>query len=282
VLVHDGERSPLPAPLAPGETAIAPLTVVAPALRGRYLLEVDLVHEDVRWFGEGVLAGVDIVAAGPTERSVPSKCARLLWRPRIPRVLHRIWLGSKPLPDEQQAFGESWRRHHPGWKHCLWTDADLPSLAIPDNALARAEDLSQVSELVRYHVLAHQGGVYVDTDVECLRSVEPLLRGVSGFASFSLPGIVETGILGAIPGHPAFVRAAELSLLTVGTAPSPSAAGPPFLTHVFWEFPEVTIFPRELFSPYLWNEPERRDERFEDAYAVHHWAMSWRDATPER
>ena len=26
----------------------------------------------------------------------------------------------------------------------------------------------------------------------------------------------------------------------------------------------------------LWDEPERRGEPFPDAYAVHHWAESWR------
>ncbi len=47
----DGERSSLPHPLGPGESCIAPMNVRAPARAGRYELEVDLVHEDVRWFG---------------------------------------------------------------------------------------------------------------------------------------------------------------------------------------------------------------------------------------
>ncbi|MDQ2911487.1 MAG: hypothetical protein M3R26_00365 [Actinomycetota bacterium] len=52
-------------------------------------------------------------------------------------------------------------------------------------------------------------------------------------------------------------------------------AAPRLFTHVLWDFPEVTLFPRELFYPYGWEEPHRRHERFDDAYAVHHWAMSW-------
>lgn len=47
----EGERSSLPHPLGPGESCIAPMNVRAPARAGRYELEVDLVHEDVRWFG---------------------------------------------------------------------------------------------------------------------------------------------------------------------------------------------------------------------------------------
>ena len=41
------------------------------------------------------------------------------------------------------------------------------------------------------------------------------------------------------------------------------------------EHPEVTLFPRDLFSPYLWDEP--RPASYDRAYAVHHWAMSWRE-----
>jgi hypothetical protein len=46
----EGERSPLPARLGPGDEAIVPVWVTAPAEPGRYLLEIDLVNEHVRWF----------------------------------------------------------------------------------------------------------------------------------------------------------------------------------------------------------------------------------------
>ena len=96
----------------------------------------------------------------------------------------------------------------------------------------------------------------------------------------SSPGEVNTALLGATAGHPAFRRAAELVTETFGRAPLPAATGPPFFTHLMWDFPEVTLFPPELFYPYLWSEPERQDERFPEAYAVHHWSMSWREAAP--
>ena len=47
----EGERTSLPHPLGPGESCIAPVTVRAPAIAGQHRLEVDLVHEHVRWFG---------------------------------------------------------------------------------------------------------------------------------------------------------------------------------------------------------------------------------------
>jgi hypothetical protein len=233
LLAADGERSPLPAPLEDGQSAIAPVTVIAPPEPGRYLLEIDLVHEDVRWLDSGTTADIEVVPPGETERNFPPPRPRLPRRQRIPRVLHCVWLGPEPVP---AGFGESWRRHHPDWEHRVWTEAELRSLPISEEAIASAQ-------LVRYHVLALHGGVYVDSELEAIRPLDSLLRGVQAFAAYTHPGVVGTEVLGSVPGHPAFSRAAELSLLTLGEAPPPP---PTFLTHVLADFPDVTIFPPDL------------------------------------
>jgi len=273
----DRERTPLPGPLAQGESAIMPVTVTAPAGRGRYHLQLDLVHEHVRWLEAGIEVAVEVVPRGQTQRNVPGRLRRLLGSQRIPRVFHRIWLGPEPMPEAECRLGETWARHHPGWEQRLWRDDDLPELGVPAEIIARAENPVELADVARFHIIARHGGVYVDTDFECLRPLDSLLKGVDAFAAFQLPGEVNTALLGATAGHPAFRRAAELVTETFGRAPLPGSTGPPFFTHLLWDFPEVTLFPPELFYPYLWTEPERRNEHFPGAYAVHHWAMSWRD-----
>jgi hypothetical protein len=52
VLRRDDGRCPFPSDVAPGASASALLIVIAPADAGVYLLELDLVQEDVGWFGE--------------------------------------------------------------------------------------------------------------------------------------------------------------------------------------------------------------------------------------
>ena len=52
MLVWSDGRAPLTEPIAAGSCGRATLKITAPATNGRYLLEVDLVEEGVRWFGE--------------------------------------------------------------------------------------------------------------------------------------------------------------------------------------------------------------------------------------
>lgn len=54
-------RTPLPGDLAPGATAVVPVHVRAPLEVGRHRLEIDLVHEHVRWFGCSLGIDVDVV-----------------------------------------------------------------------------------------------------------------------------------------------------------------------------------------------------------------------------
>ncbi len=50
VVVRDGVRTPLPRPVAPGESCEMTLRVDTPPAPGRYTLAVDLVEEGVTWF----------------------------------------------------------------------------------------------------------------------------------------------------------------------------------------------------------------------------------------
>jgi inositol phosphorylceramide mannosyltransferase catalytic subunit len=279
---EEGPRSPFPRSVNPGERILAPLDVVAPAEPGEYVLEADIVHEDVRWFGCAcrIRARVedppDLPPAGVRLcETSPPRLQR--WRRvRIPRTIHRVWLGTAAVPEEHQRFGDSFAEHHPGWEMRLWTDADLPELDITAADRERSRTHSELSNLVRYEVLHRFGGVYADTDVECQRPLTPLLKGIDAFAALELPGRVCTAILGAVPGHPVFGRATRLTRETLGTGLHSAIANGPYLLSLLLEQePGFAIFAKKLFYPYLWDEPERRHEAFPDAYTIHHWALSW-------
>lgn len=281
----DGEhpREPLPCAIDAGATEIVPLHVHAPATAGEYLLEVDVVHEGVAWFGSAIRIPVTVAAREEPVATVPLPRRRGFRRgtadaaapQAIPRVVHRIWLGAGGMPDEQRAFGEGWARINPGWEVRLWGDGDVEDLVSDPATYARARNLSERSDVLRYEILRRFGGVYADTDVECLRPFAPLLGGVHAFAGYEAPGRLGTALVGATPGHPLAMRAVAALAGTIGRGTYPDASGPVFLTAVARGVPDLVRFPCEVFYPYGHDEPGRRHERFRGAWAVHHWARSW-------
>ncbi len=60
LVVGDGLRTPFPRAVRPGEEVLVPVSVAAPPYAGPWLLELDLVHEHVRWFGCGVRLPIEV------------------------------------------------------------------------------------------------------------------------------------------------------------------------------------------------------------------------------
>lgn len=185
------------------------------------------------------------------------------------------------MPDHLAAYGDTWQRHHPGWEHRLWTEANMPPLAnqrIYDDAERIApRNVGQLrSDVARYEVLLEHGGVYVDCDMECLRPIDPLVAGVDCFAGWEDEARwVNNAVLGATPGHP-FVAALVDGLAANvrrrrGARPN-VLTGPQYLTPLYRRHHEaVTVYPKATFYPYSWRELDRGGEPFPDSFAVHHW-----------
>ena len=282
VVIAEGRRTPLPRTVSPGDHVDVDVEVevdrtVTP---GSYTVAFDLVHEHVCWFG--CVAHAELRVSVPTP--APSAPRLVVTAPppadaptSIPRLLHRVWTGGSPLPPEAAAFGERLAELHPEWTSRLWTDADLETLAVTARERRLCRSASELSNLVRYAVLARYGGVYLDTDVEPLRAFDALLPGRRAFAGLELPQRLGTAVLGAEPGHPLLVRAAAEARGTVATgAHNADANGPLFFTLVAEQEPDgLAVLPQGNFYPYSWTEPERRRERFPDAYCAHHWTMTW-------
>jgi mannosyltransferase OCH1-like enzyme len=189
----------------------------------------------------------------------------------LPRVFHQIWLGPDPLPEEFAHYRETWQRHHPDWEHRLWTEENLPAELRRPEARDRLRHPAERSDILRLELLWRHGGVYVDTDFECKRPIEPLLGGLDLFCAYLKVNQVNNAIMGAVAGHPILDRALDRVRPREFYGFDKAAAGPVFVNALLASYPEVAIFEPELFYP---NTPEQRD----GAYAVHHQARSWKDA----
>ena len=207
----------------------------------------------------------------------------------IPRTIHQIWIGPRPLPEVYRRYRQTWAEQHPGWNFYYWDNRAVRELQVSRSGLLdQVRTESERSDLLRYEILYRFGGVYVDADFECLRSISKLAEPHTFFlACDKTPQYLNTGLLGVVPRHP-FLAAVLASLpghLAQCQSRDVTAANSTTGTWFFGRLvkrckPHLHVFPAHVFYPYLWDELHRRNEDFHvtspDSYAVHHWGLSWR------
>lgn len=188
------------------------------------------------------------------------------------------------MPDEFRRYGDTWANHHPDWEFQLWTDDNLPRLC-PSSMTAwdLATHNAGRADILRHELMYQFGGVYVDTDMECLRPIDRLLEGVRAFAAWEVPGkYIGTAVLGSVPGHPGYEQALNEIGDSAQSNPYLYATGPRFLSRILVARDDVTFFPTARFYPYLATDRPPQDGAWPSTtYGVHHWAGSWADEDPE-
>jgi mannosyltransferase OCH1-like enzyme len=190
----------------------------------------------------------------------------------IPRIFHQIWIGEDPFPREYAAYQKSWLKRNPGWELRFWREENLPSDLRRTEVYERLRQPAERSDLLRLEVLHRYGGVYVDSDFECRRPLEPLLEGVTFFVAYLKPGRINNAIVGSVPGHPILERAiGEARPRETWGIVDKHGTGPHFLGRMLDGADDVTIFDPELFYP-------RTPDEEQGAIAVHRQARSWQDA----
>ena len=78
----------------------------------------------------------------------------------------------------------SWHKQMPDWHYKLWNEDnfDVDSIPYTKEAYA-AKKYAFVTDYVRLYALSTEGGVYMDTDVEVLKSLDNLLEN-SAFTGY--------------------------------------------------------------------------------------------------
>ena len=206
----------------------------------------------------------------------------------IARVIHYCWFGGQPLPAAAEACMASWRTHCPGYEIRRWDEQsfDVTETRFSREAAER-RDWAFVSDYARLKIVHEHGGIYLDTDVELLRSLDELLRH-RGFFGFQDRATIATGLgFGAEASLPV-VRALLASYELAGyldssgrpdRTPCPQRDAVVFQRLGFQldgsrqERDGVVILPPECFSPKSFHSG--RVTVTPQTYAIHHFEASW-------
>ena len=224
------------------------------------------------------------------ERNNPTQ-KELSASPRIPKIIHHIWLGS-PFPKEYEKWRGSWIEHHPDWECMLWTDDNTKDLKLRNRGIFDSlKNQAQKSDVLRQELLYQYGGLYVDTDFECFAPFDVLHHCYDFYTSFSNVGCVElgVGIIASAPGHPIIDACIERIAREKPKGGRPAAiiaqTGEGLLTQVVMKEANlddegILLFPCSYFYPLPNNKTkvplQQRTEFLKtESLAMHHWGCSW-------
>ena len=95
----------------------------------------------------------------------------------IPKVIHYCWFGRNPLPESAQKCIASWRKFFPDYEIKEWNEDNFDVNIIPYTREAyEAKKYAFVSDFARFWILYNFGGLYFDTDVEVIKSMDDIIE----------------------------------------------------------------------------------------------------------
>lgn len=121
---------------------------------------------------------------------------------RIPKVLHYIWIGGKPLPAAFQANVDQWQRLMPDYRIMRWDEHNYDVHAHPwVRRMYAGKHYAFASDHMRLDILHSCGGIYLDTDTGIMKRLDPFLDE-NLMLPFEFDCHLSTGVIAARKGHP--------------------------------------------------------------------------------
>lgn len=211
----------------------------------------------------------------------------------IPKVIHYCWFGKNEIPDNLKRCIESWKKKLPDYEICRWDESnyDINKCEYIREAYSEKK-WAFVSDYARLDICYTYGGIYLDTDVEVIKSFDDLLN-LDGFCGMEIgkekmPNEVNVGLaLGMQKGleigrilrdtyHSLHFKREDGSL---DLTPCPVIQ-----TKILKEFgllannkmqviENLTVFPTDYFCPM--NQYTGKIEITDRTYSIHHYFDSW-------
>ena len=206
----------------------------------------------------------------------------------IPRIIHYCWFGRGPMPDLALKCIESWHKYMPDYEYKLWNEDSFDVESIPYVKEAyESGKYAFVSDYVRLFALMTDGGVYLDTDVEVLKSFDCLMC-LSGFIGYegTKTSPVGTGTIACMPGGEWVKEQLKAYedihfILPDGSfdlTPNPFRITAVMKKHGFvqdgnkQEYKDITVFPVDYFCP---RQTTGEVLMTANTFCDHHFVGSW-------
>jgi len=198
----------------------------------------------------------------------------------IPKQIHYFWFGDAQKSELLRKCLKSWEQHLPEYKIIEWNESnyDVTKNAFTLKAFSEKK-WAFLSDYARLDVLSEHGGIYLDTDMEIIRPLDPLLSHGS-FIGMESATHANASIVGAVANH-WFIQ----EVLDSYTHTEPYVTIPVKVTAVLQKYipikdkqqnyRDVFVFPHEYFYPFSFTETFNPNCLTENTYSIHWWDHSW-------
>jgi mannosyltransferase OCH1-like enzyme len=191
----------------------------------------------------------------------------------IPKIIHYVWVGPAPLTPLVKRCIESWQKYLPEYELKLWNETNSPMQHHYVQEMYKQKKWAFVSDYIRFWALENEGGIYLDTDTEVLKSFDSLLKHGAFFGK-TKDGITAAGVIGATPHHEAIK--AMLKVYDEDREYSTKRTSPLTVTKVLEtnQYEDAFVYEFPYFNPCDDGEacPAKK---LLLAYTNNHWAESW-------
>lgn len=201
----------------------------------------------------------------------------------IPPIIHYCWFGKGEIPSKDREYIEGWKEKCLDYELICWNEDNFD---VNKNAFLiwaySNKKWAFVSDYVRMYVLYQYGGIYLDTDVELLKSPDDL-RYQYAYMGMEASGCVNSGVgMGTVPGNPLikeilgyYDNLSKENFFEVNAKrESDMLRKHGFKANNKYQIIEdIAIFPSEYFSPAFVGKKEIIIT--ENTFSIHHYHYSW-------
>ncbi len=142
---------------------------------------------------------------------------------KIPKIIHQIWIGPKPMPELYKRYAATCKALNPDFEYRLWTNKDVDQIL---NISPQHKRLHKVykdgniyngqKDVLEYMILYKYGGVFMDMDFDCKESLKPLHYQYNFYAGLEPPyrgrkAILSNALVASEKGNSIFLDILDLS-----------------------------------------------------------------------
>lgn len=214
----------------------------------------------------------------------------------IPKIIHYCWFSNPPeYPPEVLKCISSWKEKIPDYEIKLWNAENFDVTICPYVQEAFQEKkYAFASDYVRLWALYNYGGIYLDSDIEVLKSFDDLLIN-KAFTGFEDKKRIAAWIFGSEKGNPLFkqfMNDYEGRHFIIGeglydTTPNPVPITKRLLEHGLklngktQKLDLITVYSETYFCPF--NPYRQTGNCFTDnTYSNHYFNGAWKNTQSEK